>query len=370
MNNTQDTTGPMPDVANQLSDALSDVFAVEQTTETADRGGALRFLGRLLVDPAKAYESIASRFARLGYTPALRKHGGQFAVTALPTTFRTAQGSDRLAVLFFGITVLSVLFAGALAVAPSVQWALRNLLAGAPFAIALLSILLAHEMGHYFMSRRYGVSASLPYFIPMPLSLFGTMGAVIRTRTPIRDRRQLLAIGAAGPVAGLLVAIPALILGLMWSSVQPIPAGEGIFLEGNSILYASLKLLMFGRILPSNGYDVFLHPVAFAGWAGLLVTALNLIPAGQLDGGHIAYALFGDRARWLNRLAALAALGLGLLWSGWWLWAAMILFFGQRNAEPLDDVTPLTRRQQVFAVVMLVLFGLLFTPLPMTLITP
>jgi membrane-associated protease RseP (regulator of RpoE activity) len=369
LNNSVDTPAATLDAAHQLSNAISDVFATEKTTVGAGRGQSIRFQGRLLVDSATAYDAIAGRFERFGYTPTLSKEGSQFALVALPVTFRTEQSRDHLAILFFGLTVLSVLFAGALAQAPSLDWALRHPLAGAPFAIALLSILLAHELGHYFMSRRYGVPASLPYFIPMPLSLFGTMGAVIRTRAPMRDRRQLLAIGAAGPVAGLLIAIPALLLGLMWSTVQPIPPGEGIFLEGNSLLYAAFKLLVFGRMLPSNGDDVFLHPVAFAAWAGLLVTALNLIPAGQLDGGHIAYALFGQRARWLNRIAAVAALGLGLIWSGWWLWAAVILFFGQRNAEPLDQVTPLTGRQRAFAAAMLVLFALLFTPTPMTFLT-
>lgn len=369
MSNDEQAAGMAIGVAQQLSTEISDVFKVGQVTEGLGEGRAIRLEGQLLTDSASAYGYISDRFRRLGYTAILREHRGRFVVTALPTVRQSKPARDHLAILFFGITVLSVLFAGALFQAPDLEWAIRHLLTGVPFAVALLGILLAHELGHYFVSRHLGVSASLPYFIPMPLSPFGTMGAVIRTRTPMRDRRQLLAIGAAGPVAGLLVAIPALILGLSWSSVQPIPAGEGIFLEGNSLLYAGLKLLVFGRVLPSNGYDVFLHPVAFAAWAGLLVTALNLIPAGQLDGGHIAYALLGKRARWLNRLAAVAALGLSLFWSGWLLWAAVILFFGQRNAEPLDEVTPLTARQRVSALAMLVLFAVLFTPMPITILT-
>ena len=357
------------DVAQQMTDQIRGVFAVEHITRGLDDGRAIRLQGQLLTDSATAYDYIADRFERLGYTPRLRERQGRLAITALPIIFDTKPSRDPVALLFFGLTVVSVLFAGSLSQAPDLQWAIRHPLAGAPFAIALLAILLAHELGHYFVARHYGVSASLPYFIPMPLSPFGTMGAVIRTRTPMRDRRQLLAIGAAGPVAGLLVAIPALLLGLMWSTVQPIPTGEGIFLEGNSLLYAGMKLLVFGRLLPSNGYDVFLHPVAFAAWAGLLVTALNLIPAGQLDGGHIAYALLGRHARWLNRLAAVAALGLSLVWSGWLLWAAVIVLFGQRNAEPLNEVTPLTESQRVFAIAMLALFALLFTPMPMTILT-
>ena len=279
-------------------------------------------------------------------------------ITAIPGVFSAKPSRDYGAIVLFAATVASVLFAGGSALARP--------LAGLPFAVGLLAILVAHELGHYFAARRLGVAASLPYFIPMPLSPFGTMGAVIRTRTPMQDRRQLLTVGAAGPVAGLIVAIPALVLGLLWSQVQPIPAGQPVFLEGNSLLYAGIKLLLFGRILPKDGYDVFLHPVAFAAWAGLLVTALNLIPAGQLDGGHIAYALFGRRARWLNRLAVMAALALGLVWSGWFLWAAILVFLGQRNAEPLDDITRLTGAQKAFALAMLVLFVLLFTPVPMS----
>jgi membrane-associated protease RseP (regulator of RpoE activity) len=139
-------------------------------------------------------------------------------------------------------------------------------------------------------------------------------------------------------------------------------------MEGNSLLYTAVKFLLFGRFLPSDGYDVFLHPIAFAAWAGLLVTALNLIPAGQLDGGHIAYALWGKGTRWLNRAAVLLALILGFFWSGWFTWAAILFLFGQRSAEPLDDVTRLTARQKALAACMLLLFAVLFTPKPMTLL--
>jgi membrane-associated protease RseP (regulator of RpoE activity) len=358
------------DVARQLGDAIRTVFAVEHITTGLGDGRVISLQGQLLTDSGRAYDRITARFKDYGYTPLLRQQAGHVQIMAVPGVFTSNPSRDYGAILLFGLTVLSVLFAGAAGQAPDVQWALRHLLAGLPFAAGLLGILVAHELGHYFVARRLGVSASLPYFIPMPLSPFGTMGAVIRTRTPMRSRRHLLAIGAAGPVAGLIVGIPALILGLMLSNVQLIPTQQEVFIEGNSLLYAALKYLVFGQFLPSNGYDVFLHPLAFAAWAGLLVTALNLIPAGQLDGGHIAYALLGKSARWLNRLAVVAALVLGTLWSGWFLWATLLLILGQRNAEPLDDVTPLTARQKVFATAMLVLFVLLFTPAPLSILTP
>jgi len=356
------------DLAQELAEAISPVFAVEEITTGIGGGRAIRLQGQLLTDSEQAYSHIAAGFRRYGYTPVLRQQNGRAVVIALPGIFTHKPTRDYRAIVLFVLTMLSMLFASASVQAPDLAWILRHPLSGLPFAGTLLGILVAHELGHYVMARRLGVAASLPYFIPMPFSLFGTMGAVIRTRSPMRDRRQLLAIGAAGPIAGLIVALPTLIIGLLLSPVQLIPMQEGIVVEGNSLLYAALKFLVFGQFLPRNGYDVFLHPVAFAAWAGLLLTALNLIPAGQLDGGHIAYALLGKQARWLNRLAVVATAALGLIWSGWFFWTVMLLLLGQRNAEPLDDVTPLTARQKAFAICMLILFVLLFTPIPMILL--
>jgi Zn-dependent protease len=355
-------------LAQQMAEAINPVFAVESISTDPGKGHRIRLQGQLRTDSGHAYAHIADRFKAFGYTALLRQQDAQHVVMAVPGIYPLKPGRERGAAVLFALTVLSMLFASAAAHAPDWGWIVRNPLAGLPFAVALLGILVAHELGHYFMARRVGVSASLPYFIPMPLSLFGTMGAIIRTRSPMRDRRQLLAIGAAGPLAGLIVAVPTLIFGLLRSQVQPIPLQEGVLVEGNSLLYLALKYVVFGRILPRNGYDVFLDPVAFAAWAGLLLTSVNLIPAGQLDGGHIAYALLGKQARWLNRLAIIVTAALGLVWSGWLLWTVLLVLFGQHNAEPLDDVTPLTAVQKAFAICMLVLFVLLFTPLPMTLL--
>jgi membrane-associated protease RseP (regulator of RpoE activity) len=353
------------DVARQLSEAIRGVFVTEQVTTGLAGARFMRLEGQLLADPELAYRHIEASFRRLGYTPVLRETQDSVQITAVPLI--SAQPSrDSAAILLFALTVISMLFAGALPQAPDLAWILQQPFAGLPFAAALLGILLAHELGHYFMARRLGLAASLPYFIPMPLSPFGTMGAVIRMRAPMRNRRQMLAVGAAGPLAGLLVALPVLISGLMRSSVQPIPTQPGVLIEGNSLLYAALKFLVFGQILPRHGYDVFLHPTAFAAWAGLLLTGLNLTPAGQLDGGHIAYALLGSKARLLSRLAVVVCVALGLIYSGWFLVAVLLLLLGQRSAEPLDDATTLTTQQKMFAAFMLVLFALLFTPVPMS----
>lgn len=222
-------------------------------------------------------------------------------------------------------------------------------------------------MGHYLTARRLGVPSSLPYFIPFPISLFGTMGAVMQMKAPPRNRRGLLAVAAAGPLAGLIVAVPVLLLGLSLSEVRPVPTVPGAsFQEGNSLLYAALKFLVFGRMLPSGGMDVFLHPVALAGWAGLLVTALNLMPVGQLDGGHVLYTLFGQRANQATYLIIGLLLGLSVLWQGWLLWVALLLFFGRYHAVPLDDITELGPGERRLGLIVLAVAVLVFVPVPLS----
>ena len=269
---------------------------------------------------------------------------------------------------------------------------IQSLPAGLPFAISMLAILLAHEFGHYLVGRYHHSPVTLPYFIPLPLSPFGTMGAFIQMKAPPKNKRTLLDIGIAGPLSGLLVAIPVLFLGLSLSEVSPIQLapGEGITLEGNSLLYLLAKLIVFGKLLPApesyggiaplwywtryfftgsplplGGLDVMIHPIAWAGWAGLLVTALNLIPAGQLDGGHMIYVLIGKRARQLWPFILAALIGLGFFWSGWWLWAGLIFFLGRIYAEPLDQITTLNTPRKFLAVLGILIFLLVFTPVPL-----
>ncbi len=352
--------------------AVEGVLAVEDVTDGVAPGNSFRLRGRLLLPSDEAYTILAERFQRLGRTPLLRKSadGTREEVLALPVTFARAIPRPGLALLFFGLTVLSCLFVGAQMwewVAATGQLNL-NLLDGVPFAAALLTILGCHELGHYFVARHLGSSTSLPYFIPMPLGPFGTLGAFIRMAVPPRNRRHLLIIGAAGPLAGLAVTIPLLWLGLRLSHVQPLPPG-GYQMEGNSLLYAAMKWLVFGKFLPSGGEDVFIHPVAFAAWAGLLVTGLNLIPAGQLDGGHIVYALLGPKAaRWVTWLVMVALAGLSIVWNGWLLWLLLVFLFGRMQDMPLDELTRLTGREKALAVVMIAIFVLVFTPIPLTIV--
>jgi hypothetical protein len=321
---------------------------------------ALQARGRLVIDSKSAYDVLSRAFEPLGYVPLLRKDGRDDVVLGLPGELPKRAGRNRVSIALFVATLLSVLWVGAMYEGKA------NILEGWPFALSLLGILMAHEMGHYVVARWFGVPASLPYFIPLPLSLIGTMGAVIQMKAPPRDRRALLLLGAAGPLAGMVVAVPVLIFGLMTSGdPMPIPQGQGFFQEGNSILYASLKVMVFGQFLPSNGMDVFINSIALAGWAGLLITALNLIPAGQLDGGHIAYALLGRRARYLTWAVVGALLPLSLLWPGWLLWAGLVLFLGRVHSVPLDDVTPLGAFEKKIGALAVFLFILVFVPIPL-----
>lgn len=353
-------------LASRLREALADFFETHEVL--VGRAGQVRLRGRLLEPADVAYAKAARRLEPFGYTPIFRRAGADAIILALPQTRRAAPSRNWAGFLLLGLTVLSMLFVGA----QIEGWDPRRCLpaspfVGVPFAATLLAILGAHELGHYIVGRSYGVPVSMPYFIPMPLSIFGTLGAVIRLKAPPTNRRVLLSVAAAGPLAGLTVAIPLLILGLKLSTVGPLPPpGTGVLLEGNSILYALVKRLMFGRFLPGGGLDVNLHPVAFAAWAGLFVTGLNLIPAGQLDGGHVAYVLLGERARYLSLALAMALLGLGIfVWPGWYLWAALIFAFGQSFAAPLDEITRLDAKRVALALAMLVIFVLVFTPIPL-----
>ena len=334
------------------------------------RGDSVRLRGHLSVASTQAFDWLVDHFQPLGYTPILRKDadGERDVVLAMPGMFSPARQRIGVAAVLFAATVLSCVYVGA-QLAADIYATRINLLDGVPYAVSLLAILLAHELGHYVVGRRLRAPLSLPYFLPLPVPPLGTLGAVITMSGPVRNRRHLLAIAAAGPLAGLAVAIPVLLIGLSMSSVQPLPTTGQYMAEGNSLIYAALKFIVFGQLLPSNGIDVVISPIAFAGWAGILVTGLNLIPAGQLDGGHIVYALVGARVARYVLWAVLAALAvLSIFWQGWLIWIVLIFLFGRTRLAPLDEVTELTPRQKVFAAAMLVLFLLVFTPVPMAVV--
>lgn len=243
------------------------------------------------------------------------------------------------------------------------QNVLTELWRGLPYTISIMLILGSHEMAHWFMMRKYKVVASLPYFIPSFLfSPFGTFGAVIVTKGAIKNRKALFDIGVAGPLAGLIFAIPILLIGLATSPVIEIIGGA---VEGNSIVYALSKILVFGQFLPNATSDVMVNQLAWAGWTGLFVTALNLIPLGQLDGGHILYATFGSRARKLYYPILGVALFLTIFVSSIWvILLLMLMLLGKVYAVPLNDITRLDPLRRRIATLTLIIFALIFIPAP------
>ncbi|MFQ5629937.1 MAG: site-2 protease family protein [bacterium] len=229
----------------------------------------------------------------------------------------------------------------------------------------IMSILLAHEMGHYVMCRKYNVRATLPFFLPLPLiSPFGTLGAVIKMEGRMPNRRVLFDIGAGGPIAGLLLTLPAFYFGIKMSNIvalDTLPKGTMYF--GESLLYKSLSVLAIGKL--PEGYDVMLHPLAFAGWVGLFVTALNLLPIGQLDGGHVIYALFGERSRYIYPVVLSAFIVVAILfYIGWIPLILLLLFFRIEHPPTLDPSTGLDVARKYLAVVIFIIFALSFTIIP------
>ena len=356
--------------AEDLRNDVADLYTVESITLDRPETGHIRFRGRFIVDLSSRFDDLRRRFERHGFTPFVRNEGGRESLIAAPVVFTPSASNGLINIVLLAATILSTLFIGAF-----IEFAVRDiegvpglgdLWLGWPYSASLLTILGAHELGHYFAARYHKVPVTLPYFIPLPLPPIGTLGAFIRLKSPIKNKRALLDVGAAGPLAGLIFAIPILIYGLSISPVEPLPTG-GYTLEGNSILYALAKIAVKGQMLPNGTDDVFLGQVAWAGWVGLLVTGLNLIPVGQLDGGHIAYSLWGKRAKILfwPVIFALIALVVFTRSYNWAIWILLLFFVGRYHAEPFDDVTPLDGRRQVIAIMSLLLFILVFVPIPL-----
>ena len=397
-----------------LTSHVSRVFRIEDVTAGDGKGVIARYRGQLVTnDSVAAYDQLDELLRPYKITALFRKDGEKQAILLVPSLAVPRQPRIWVNVVLFIITVFTVMLAG---VNPppgaipaneviSISTMFRYLLTGWPFALSMLGILFVHEMGHYVMCRRYNVPATLPYFLPAPLvSPLGTLGAFIMMRGIPRNKRVLFDVGVAGPLAGLVVAIPVLFLGLSLSELGTIGgpiAGTSGMLEGNSLFYLFAKFLVFGRLLPEpvnmgglspfaywvryflsahpipfHGLDVQLHPVALAGWAGLFVTALNLVPVGTLDGGHVAHGLFGENARKIfpyaiGILIALSFLPVFLAGSlsafnyGWLLWIFILFWLGNVRSQPLDDITELDPARRTLGYFVLFAFFLLFTPIPL-----
>ncbi|MGH7863798.1 MAG: site-2 protease family protein [Candidatus Binataceae bacterium] len=291
----------------------------------------------------------------------------------------------RVNLLLFALTLLTTTMAGGYAAGASFSLrapldAVLELSKGLAFSLPLLAILLAHEMGHYFFARRNGVDVTLPYFIPAPFpSLFivGTFGAFIRMRAQPRTRRVMFDVGAAGPWFGAFVAVPAVIIGLLLSAVHPLDPAAGGLQLGDSMLFWVISRTVLG--VDPNAVSVLLHPIAFAGWIGLFVTTLNLLPVGQLDGGHVTYALFGGQwHRFISRALIVACVGLAIVpmlmgrefWGGWLLWAVLLVALGIGHPATIDADTPLDPRRRLAAWMTVALFLLTFSPVPISFVPP
>ena len=394
---------------SDLDALVGRIFVIDDITAgNPEKDYIVRYRGHLRSeDSESAYDQLAAQLRPMNITPLFRIEDGRQAILLVPGRPQPKPSNPWVNLGMFILTLLSVLFVGCInALGTQTEPLPSNPLAaagtllrlGLPFALALLTILGCHEFGHYLMGRHHGVHLTLPYFIPFPLPPFGTMGAVINMKEPPKNRNHLLDIGLAGPFAGLIIGIPILVLGLSLSNLSQIPTvmpqGSMIQMEGNSLLYLFLKFLMFGQLLPApasfagspewlywvryfftgrpaplGAMDVTLSPVAFAAWGGIFVTALNLIPAGQLDGGHVTYVLLGrKKALRLLPVVLTVLLVLGLFWPGWWLWVALIFFLGRAHAEPLDQITPLDSRRRALAILAIIVFVLVFIPIPLKII--
>lgn len=359
------------DVVSRLRQEVEGFFHIADV-RASGRGEAVLFIGKLLNEAEPVYIALRERFRRLGYTALLRREGDSDIVVAQKGVSPIAQLNPAINVILLGLTLLTTLLVGAGFAGVNAEPILRAIMrtgdftqliplltAGAPFALTLLFILGVHEMGHYIAARLHGVQVTLPYFIPVPFGL-GTFGAFIQLKSPVENRKALFDVGLAGPLAGFVVAVPLMIVGLLQSQVIPMANAEGRM--GASLLVNWLTDIFVPH---AANQAVAPHPIAIAAWFGLLVTGFNLLPMGQLDGGHILYALLGRAARpvaWAT-LAGLVVLGL-TVWNGWLTWAFFALFTGLNHAAPLNDVTPLGPGRRVVGLLTVGLFFLIITLKP------
>lgn len=357
---------------DNLSAIVTDCIEVQEILYQDDKP---LIRGTLLVEPSQAFETIAERLKPFNLIPILRvpyrgSHavGGDYPqkvellIRRLPEIKRP---KSWLNWALLGTTICTTVVAGTFLAGADPFVGAKNLIKGIPFSFTLLLILGSHELGHYFACKLQGIQATLPYFIPVPPPFFplGTFGAIIRINAPIRDKKGLLKVGAAGPIIGFIMAIPIVIIGLKLSKFELLAPGKEHLLLGNSIIFWGLTKLF--TQLPPPGYDLSLHPVAFAGWVGLFVTAINLLPIGQLDGGHISYALFGSKSRFIGLPFVVAMVILGLNWPGWLFWAILILIFiGVRHPPPLNDISPLDSSHKIIGAISLLIFIITFVPTP------
>ena len=363
-------SGPRMLPEAEQPDAIKEVMFVNVATE--DARGMQMFRGRLRLSAASAHERLRRAFGGQS-VPLLQQDDEMEAAVVLVPGSAEGRRVDQpirpwVHWLLFGLTIVTTTWAGAGHQGVNLLREPERFGVGLPYSLGLLAILGVHELGHYFMARRHGIYVTPPYFIPAPMAL-GTFGAFIQMRSPVQDRRALFDVAVAGPLAGLAIAVPALLIGLQSSTVIPSSAPvEGMMggtSVGSSVLFALLAKWSIGPTL-EYGHVLRLSPLAFAGWLGLLVTALNLLPIGQLDGGHMSSAMFGRRtsgaigsiAMWTLLLLAI------FVWPGLTMWAILVFFIAGTSVPPLNDLTPLTPNRQWIGYATFGILALILAPLP------
>jgi len=355
-----EATDPFVD---ELRAQASDLFLTDDISVYASRR-VVSLSGKLMTDAESAFSTLERRLEKLGYLPILSRDKGRDRILMVPAPAPKNRRRVWVNVVLFLATVGTVMLGGALMeeynplVDPPTA-----LLRGFPFACALLGILVTHEAAHFLAARAHGVKASLPYFIPMPFSTIGTFGAVIKMETPIKDRKTLLDVGLSGPLAGLVVSLVVLVVGLRLSEVRSFVPETSLISLGTGLLVDWITSTVLGPLLDHQ--VVILDPIALAGWFGVFITAINLIPVSQLDGGHVGYAFFGSAHRFVAVLIFVGMLILGLFSSWWLLWAVLVFALGGlRHPPPLNDITPLDRKRKILAVFSFALLFVLATPRP------
>lgn len=356
-------------IARKISKSLGDIIDISAVYASPQE---ILVKGTPLFESSSIQPRIESRLAGFGYDAEIISTQPSLVVRLRSHETTRSLSFPWLNVILFGLTILTTLTTGALT--GGANWItdpdlifnspLKIILAGLPFSISLLSILLFHEFGHYIAARIHGVKVSLPYFIPAPpgISPLGTFGAFIKSKSAFLNKRQLLDVAAAGPLAGLVVATIVIVIGVKTSSVQQVlPDTEGIF-YGDSILFQLITYAIKGPIPDDSA--LFISPVAFAGWVGILVTMFNLLPLGQLDGGHIAYALLGKWQKNLAHLAILALVALSFYWFGWIIWIMIGFLLRPGHPPTVMDELPLGKWRRLIGIVSVIAFVICFIPVP------
>ncbi len=366
---------PVEKITLALRRELIGLFQVTKV-DAQSQGKVISFSGRLTVNADISYDEIRQRFQAHKYTPLFRKEKGEDVILAMEGLVDQAKtGNPLINILLLAATILTTLSFGSQLVLGRGLWEairlghidsiVQALLAGLPYAITLLGILGIHELGHYVAARLHGVQATLPYFIPLPFGL-GTLGALIHIKSPMKDRRVLFDIGLAGPYAGLMVAIPLFLIGLYLSSSEIVPATfDGRTLErlGSSI-FINVALNFIADV--PEGHTIIVDPVLFAAWWGIFVTAINLLPVGQLDGGHTSYALFGRYAHPIALITFLLLILAGALLQqfSWFIWAFFIMLGGLRHPPPMNDISNVGPVRKVIGIITIFVFVMIFVPVP------